>query len=366
MLPNAQLHVLNPHVHGVMRGCGGVMPTQLAAVGVAGPDVGKAQGVGGVSSFGYSGTIAHAVLRSRWGAQSALYTGVDVPFRRRRFPWSDPSHPLLQQRLAQPTNDLAIFRSPTAGRLHALIAEHVVQGHVVFPGAAYLETARAGWSAATSSSAAGACLHGVFFLQLLALDPGSDGTATLIECVFREGGSFEVRSGDGAALHGHEAPAHCKGTASASAAPPEQLGGVASRRRCCTHGGSVSVQYETYHVAGLQYGPAYRPLQQEWASEQGSGEGAWRGAVARLQWRVGVREVVVHPADLDGALQLCAMLQPAVGKDTGETRLPFAVESALLEGGTTKTWAVRAHAPHTSVCPLLPAQTPAAHCCPCA
>jgi hypothetical protein len=53
----------------------------------------------------------------------------------------------------------------------------------------------------------------------------------------------------------------------------------------------------------------------------------------------------VHPADLDGALQLSAMLQPTDGKDAGETRLPFAVETALLEGGAVEQWAVQAQAP---------------------
>ena len=44
--PNAQLRALNPHVRGVMMRGGGVMPTQLAAVGAAGP-VGVEQVCGG-------------------------------------------------------------------------------------------------------------------------------------------------------------------------------------------------------------------------------------------------------------------------------------------------------------------------------
>ena len=59
----------------------------------------------------------------------------------------------------------------------------------------------------------------------------------------------------------------------------------------------------------------------------------------------------MHPADLDGALQLGAMLQPTGGKDAGETWLPFAVETALLEGGAVEQWAVRAQAP-TYTCQL--------------
>ena len=59
-----------------------------------------------------------------------------------------------------------------------------------------------------------------------------------------------------------------------------------------------------FHAAGLQYGPSYRQLQQAWSCEKRRGDGAWRGAVARLRQRLGSYELAVHPADLDGALQL--------------------------------------------------------------
>ena len=61
MPPNAQLRVLNPHVGGSLREralCS--LPTQLGVLAV---DVDSTSLSGGVSSFGYSGTIAHALLR---------------------------------------------------------------------------------------------------------------------------------------------------------------------------------------------------------------------------------------------------------------------------------------------------------------
>jgi hypothetical protein len=270
--------------------------------------------------------------------------GSNASLSRRSFPWSDPPHPLLQQRIAQSDWNV-VFRSSTAGRLHALVSEHIVQGRVVFPGAAYLETARAAWTTFTSLAVVGACLHGVFFLQPLALDAEAHGAAVLVECVLRVGGLFEVRSGDVAALQGRNASTHCTGTALASAAPLQQPGGVVARRSSCAPAGCVGAQYEAFYAAGLQYGSSYRQLQQAWASKEERGGGGWRGAVAQLQQRLGSREEVVHPADLDGALQLSAMLQPTEGKDTGETWLPFAVETALLEGGAVEQWAVRAQAP---------------------
>ena len=58
--PNAQLRALNPHVQSATRGKPIAMPCQLVR-GTMAPDAPALQS-GGVSSFGYSGTIAHAVL----------------------------------------------------------------------------------------------------------------------------------------------------------------------------------------------------------------------------------------------------------------------------------------------------------------
>ena len=197
--PNAQLRVLNPHVGGfVCRGGGMVLATQAAHGGV--------QGGGGVSSFGYSGTIAHVMLRSHAPAMACKASPLlTVPFKRHLFPWTQPTHPLVQHRLT-PFDGVAAFRSPTAGRLHALVANHVIQGRVVFPGAAYLETARAAWTAATSSAADAVCLQSVFFLKPLVVDAGAMSVCTMLECVLREGRAFEVRSGESA-----DAAVHCSG-----------------------------------------------------------------------------------------------------------------------------------------------------------
>ena len=86
--PNAQLRSLNPHVGaavGVSGGC--ALPTQLSA---------SPGGVGGVSSFGYSGTIAHAVARAAPPVVAApsLDAGrAPIRLRRRAYPWRAPDAP---------------------------------------------------------------------------------------------------------------------------------------------------------------------------------------------------------------------------------------------------------------------------------
>ena len=54
--PNAQLRLLNPHVGSSLHGVVCTLPVQLT------PIPSHRGGVGGVSSFGYSGTIAHQLL----------------------------------------------------------------------------------------------------------------------------------------------------------------------------------------------------------------------------------------------------------------------------------------------------------------
>ena len=118
-----------------------------------------------------AGTIAHARPRGR-----AHLTPLDLP--------QCSSLTYLRQavclaRDAAPTrpaprddadgSESDSFRSPAAGALLAVVADHIVRGRVVFPGAGYLEMARAA-SVSLSGGAKSAVLSRVFFLQPLVLD----------------------------------------------------------------------------------------------------------------------------------------------------------------------------------------------------
>ena len=187
MPPNAQLRVLNPHVGSSLRGSGAcALPAQTGALQPAsGADVAS----GSVSSFGYSGTIAHIVLQhASVAVTSAVVCSAVVPsaglllHRRRAFEWVVVPHPFLATQLPPSDGAASLFRSSVAGKLFELVADHVVQGRVIFPGAGYLELGRA----ATRAEA----LHGVFFLQPLAVEVPN----LLIECAVTEDGRFEVCS----------------------------------------------------------------------------------------------------------------------------------------------------------------------------
>ena len=79
-VPNAQLRILNPQVNSTLRGLGCVLPVQLAALPL--------MSGGGVSSFGYSGTIAHAVLRRAAGGKGLEALSIaPVVYKWQSFPW---------------------------------------------------------------------------------------------------------------------------------------------------------------------------------------------------------------------------------------------------------------------------------------
>jgi NADPH:quinone reductase-like Zn-dependent oxidoreductase/3-oxoacyl-(acyl-carrier-protein) synthase len=312
--PNAQLRLLNPHVGDTLRGVAGALPVQLAAVTV---------GSGGVSSFGYSGTIAHAVLRHAGSDGALAGLTVSLTYRRRAFPWRDPPHPFVQRTV--PASDGAVvFQSPAAIALHALVSNHVVQGRVIFPAAGYLEVARAAGATA---------LCAVYFLQpLVAEVPG-----LVVECAVSDG-RFEVRSSESVGLE--DATVHCSGAAAT---------GIIRQRvdhaslRTLSRAADVAALYDGFDAVGLQYGPGYRTLINAW--------GGANDALARLRARSTHEGTQVHPADLDDALCTSGAMASSGG---GETRLPFAVDDAMLQGNTGELWVVRALQPCPAPVACLP------------
>jgi acyl transferase domain-containing protein len=211
--PNAQLRVLNPHVGAALVALPSVLPTQIAVLHSA--------GAGGVSSFGYSGTIAHALLRATPQPLPEDHHA-SIGFARRRFAWCEPVHPLVQRQMPASEGGDTVFRSTNLESMLSIVADHVVNGRVILPGAGYLEMGRA---VLGSSASDGASLRGVYFLQPLLLDDA----ARAIESVASPNGSFEVRSGEAEQAELQDAVVHCAGQlapASMAWEPFQSLGTV--------------------------------------------------------------------------------------------------------------------------------------------
>ena len=95
------------------------------------------------------------------------------------------------------SDDTTVFRLPAAGALYTLVAHHVVQGRVIFPGAGYLEMARA-------AASAWSVLSDVFFVSPLATEVAG----LQVECAVSSDGRFEVRSSEGNSALA-QAAVHC-------------------------------------------------------------------------------------------------------------------------------------------------------------
>ena len=177
--PNANLRVINPHVDSALEGMPCGLPTQLAPLPSL-PSITDDSAVGGVSSFGYSGTIAHCLLEAESAAamlEVMPYPTTTLAYTRKGYGWKEAPHPLIQVRLPAPDEDT--FKSRASGALAALVADHVVMGRIVFPGAGYLEMARAA-CLACNSHFKGATLKRAYFLAPLVLD-AADGLEVRVE-----------------------------------------------------------------------------------------------------------------------------------------------------------------------------------------
>ena len=320
--PNAQLHMLNPHVGDRLRSCTTCMlPTQPLGLHCGVNDEAK----GGVSSFGYAGTIVHMAVRKLWldnhdEAPQLVPSEEGSPrgyrlapmYRRIGFAWYSP-HPLAQRRL-RGSNQSIIVRSPVAGMLYTLFAQHVVQGSVTLPGAAYLEMAR---STTVITRPSASALHSVFFLRPLLIEaPG-----LLVQCVVRKT-TFEVSSDADSDFE--SASIHCSGDLG-SQKPGQHIELALLRAHSSVHAVNDKALYDVFDDSGIQYGPVYRTLQQTWSCAN--------GAFARLQTHTTHQEIAVHPADVDGASQLNLFLSSSDG-----AALLFGLDGAFLQRVRGTLW----------------------------
>ena len=137
--PNAQLRTPNLNVTAALSSEPCALPTQPMRLAT-----GCEAAASGVSSFGYSGTIAHAVLRRATAAAApspavcaaaAASAAASLAYSRRRFGWREAPHPFAEW--ARPPaggSSVATFTSRLGGALLQLVADHLVRGRGAAPG----------------------------------------------------------------------------------------------------------------------------------------------------------------------------------------------------------------------------------------
>ncbi len=199
-------------------------------------------------------------------------------------------HPLLGRRVrsAHP-----LWESSLGGDSLAFLDDHQIQGTVVFPGAAYVEMAlAAARSLQTETANAPVGLRGIEFSRALFLPRRS---ATLVQLgVTNSGTRFEVHgsTGDGASW-----TLHASGEVATSVPDVRATETVADIRARCKTSVSHGDCYAALAQRGLEYGPAFRGIEQLLT---GPGE-----AIGRIEGpALDAGGYNLHPALLDAAFQL--------------------------------------------------------------
>ena len=183
-------------------------PRQLAPSACA---EGDGQLLGGISSFAFQGTNAHAILGKQTGAAGFALPGASQAFlvaaavQRTRY-WVLPAaHPLVGSTRLGSGRAGAAGRSLTfecqllAPRL-ALFSDHIVFGRVLFPGAGMLEAAlAAGYTAVQDGSGSALAVCGMSISAPLVLPPPGQqqGSGVTMRCsISPAAGDFQLSHTD--------------------------------------------------------------------------------------------------------------------------------------------------------------------------
>ncbi|WP_030253872.1 non-ribosomal peptide synthetase/type I polyketide synthase [Streptomyces violens] len=249
------------------------------------------------------------------------------PWRQERY-WAEPEgiaqlrlgrldHPLLGRRTAhtRPTWEARLDTEQLP-----YLADHRIQGNVVFPAAGYLEMAAQAVRALTGGGPA--VLADVRLAKALFLD---DTQPTAVQFSFDpDGADFTVATGtaDDPAVHATGVIRTGQRRAPGPALDPDA---VRSRTRRRLSGPEA---YAALVGQGYEYGPAFQGIEEVWT---GPGE-----ALARIRPPAGLTgdaaDSHCHPALLDAAFQaLLTTLLPEDGRASGGIRLPLAIAEVRLD-----------------------------------
>ena len=316
--PNAQLRVLNPMVGGALRDASYALPTQHVSYA---DTISQRNSAGGVSSFGYAGTIAHVAL------QAAVHSVVPhvmtisqaVVRKWRAFPWRAVVHPLVQTRLAAtPKGDT--FRSPASGLWQRMVEHHYVAGRIVAPAASQVETAHGAFTALAGKPGGGVCVTRQTLIAPLIIGENDDLHVEI--SVASATGKFEVSTGVG--VHSPSSwTTHSIGTGRPGVSSPWMASDLAKARA------TLHFQFDTRGLYaknlagnGVQLHPEYQIMGRTWL-EKGGGH-----AISQLSVTATPMGCHIHPAIVDSLLQLTMTSSEDPG--TTDTWLPFSIGEAQL------------------------------------
>ncbi|HEV3076882.1 MAG TPA: type I polyketide synthase [Thermoanaerobaculia bacterium] len=231
-------------------------------------------------------------------------------------------HPLLGRRLPSPLSQ-AQFESALSPAYPAYLRDHRIGGRAVMPASGYLEILLA--AAAELLGGDSLELRNVEIDEPLVLEEGLPQTLQTIAAPEGEGGiRIEIfRRAEGERPGAGSWRRHAAGSASRRSSGPEpQPVAVDSLLAGCPAEVPVDGFYQQLHARGMQYEPAFRCLGSLWR-----GEGQSVGRVVLSPGLAPDRRYLLHPAQLDAALQAAGVTILEQG-DT--TFMPVGVDRLTL------------------------------------
>ena len=215
-------------------------------------------------------------------------------------------HPLLGRRVAAAVAD-QVFESQLAANRPPILADHKIQGVVVMPGAAYIETAVAA-SAAAYGKPWDVCE--VALVEPLLLDKRPKTVQTILTPEGDKAAGFRIVSLDGDGSDGEPSfTTHAVGRLEAPAAgTPQALDVAAQRARFTDPPFDDAWRAEALRKSGLEPGPSFCWAKLHWCHEQ--------DALAELRESRDSDHAAgyhVHPGLLDSAFQLLGAALPGAG-----------------------------------------------------
>jgi acyl transferase domain-containing protein/acyl carrier protein len=282
--------------------------------------------------------LAGAELNWRVGGPGRVVDLPSYPFQRERC-WfqakptaplpavrgRSTGHPLLGTRLRGAGRE-TVFESRLGADDPAYLREHRVQGHVVVPATAYLDTLLA---AARQQFGPGPVAVEDITVQeaLLLADDGAARTLQVVCGAAGEGGAVAVTLSSLAEDAPDAEPwvTHVSGTLRAGPAA-RPAGTLSALKAACAQPVDIAGFYEGFARRGLDFGPGFRSIQSLWQGpSQAVGEVALSGALAPQADAYGM-----HPVLLDGCLQVLAAALPTEGEEG--LYLPIGIGRFVLHG----------------------------------
>lgn len=281
----------------------------------------------GVSAFAFQGTNAHALVRHTMVNVGVLSSWAGQHWRNQRF-WVGPlSHPLVVSALPVLHDDIHVcMYSQLLRPSMQWIWDHRVMGRVLFPGAGFMETASALVSVTHQGSLPGAAVNASITAPLM-LSALTDDT-TSAPPVYLESkvwcltgdlhiGSTSTPGQGGSSVHMRSLTCRLVSEVDDAEGVSDTGVSIDCIRSQCQGPVDWCEVHKLLSSGGLQYGPQFSGAWNVRVNSGRAAQGCMKSIPNALPSDHNETGLMVHPAALDGCLQLAFVMH--VGADMSDS-----------------------------------------------